>query len=194
MRKVILFMHISLDGFVCGPNGELDWATMTDDAMGEYMGNDLLKTVDTMFVGRVLFQGFEQYWPSVPMDPNNKPEMIAFAHWMADTPKIVFSNSLNEVKWKNSRLAKGSPAEEVKKLKSEPGGDIVIFGGASLSTIFAEQDLIDEYRFKLEPVILGSGRSLYKGFPAMRKLKLTHSKSFDSGVVALYYQPVRKAD
>ena len=132
MRKVILFMHVSLDGFVCGPHGELDWATMNDDAMGEYLMDDLQKTVDTMLVGRVLFQGFEQYWSEGPKNPDSHPKLIEFARWMENTAKIVFSKTLKEVKWKNSSIAKEEPVAELKRLKTEAGGDMVIFGGAKI--------------------------------------------------------------
>jgi dihydrofolate reductase len=191
MRKVILFMHVSLDGFVCGPNDEMDWTTMNDDKIGEFLIPDLQRTVDTMLVGRVLYQGFEQFWPTVPENPKSRPELVEFAHWMADTPKVIFSNTLKEVKWKNSSLAKADPATTVHQMKKEPGGDMVIFGGASLAAHFAKNNLIDEYRIKLEPVVLGKGKSLYKDITDRVKLKLIKSKSFDSGVTGLYYEVVK---
>jgi dihydrofolate reductase len=191
MRKVILFMHVSLDGYVCGPQDELDWATMTDDKIGEFLIPDLQKTVDTMLVGRKLYQGFEQYWPSVPENPKSPPEMVEFAHWMADTPKVVFSNTLKEVKWKNSRLANTDPSVTVQKMKQEPGGDMVIFGGAALAAHFVKNNLIDEYRIKLEPIVLGKGKSLFRDVTERVKLNLIKSKAFDSGVVGLYYQVIK---
>lgn len=191
MRKVILFMHVSLDGFVCGPQDEMDWTTMDDDAIGEFLIPDLQKTVDTMLVGRVLFQGFEQYWPTVPENPASKPELVAFAKWMADTPKLVFSNTLREVKWKNSRLAESSPTNTVEQLKKEKGGDMVLFGGASLAAHFVKNNLIDEFRIKLEPVILGKGKSLYQNLSSRVRLKLIRSKTFSSGVAGLYYEVIK---
>jgi dihydrofolate reductase len=192
MRKVILFMHVSLDGFVCGPNGELDWATMTDDAMGRYLASDLLTTVDTMLVGRKLFEGFASYWPSAANDPANPKELVDFAHWMEDTPKIVFSKSQSTIGWKNAVLAKGTPAEEVARLKQQPGGDMVIFGGAEIIAEFTRQNLVDEYRLKLEPVVLGKGKRLFEDVNERMKLKLVKEKSFESGVVGLYYEVIRK--
>jgi dihydrofolate reductase len=187
MRKVILFMHLSLDGFVCGPHDELDWATMNDDEIGKFLIPELQKTVDTMLVGRVLYQGFEQYWPAVPKDPKAPPELVEFAQWMDDTPKVVFSNTLKEVKWKNSRLAKSDPVSTVQQLKKEPGGDMVIFGGAALAAFFTKNNLVDEYRLKLEPVVLGKGKPLFKDLNERVKLKLIRSKAFESGVTGLYY-------
>jgi dihydrofolate reductase len=191
MRKVILFMHVSLDGFVCGSQDEMDWCTMNDDKMGAYLVSDLKTTVDTMLVGRKLYQGFEQYWPSVPQNPKSPAELVALAHWIADTPKVVFSNTLKEVNWKNSSLAKEDPILTVQRMKQEPGGDMVIFGGASTSAFFAGHHLIDEYRIKLEPYILGKGKSLYGEILERVHLKLIKSKIFDSGVAGLYYQVIR---
>lgn len=184
-------MHVSLDGFVCGPQDEMDWTTMDDDAIGEFLIPDLQKTVDTMLVGRVLFQGFEQYWPTVPENPASKPELVAFAKWMADTPKLVFSNTLREVKWKNSRLAESSPTNTVEQLKKEKGGDMVLFGGASLAAHFVKNNLVDEFRIKLEPVILGTGKSLYQNLSSRVRLKLIRSKTFSSGVAGLYYEVIK---
>jgi dihydrofolate reductase len=191
MRKVILFMHVSLDGFVCGPQDELDWATMDDDKMGQFMGEDLLKTVDTMLVGRKLFQGFEQYWPSVPENPKSPQELVDFAHWMADTPKVVFTHTLKEVKWKNSRIAQSDPSATVHQLKKEAGGDMVIFGGAELAAHFTKNNLIDEFRIKLEPIVLGKGKPLFKDIQQRVRLKLVKSKVFESGVAGLYYEVIK---
>jgi dihydrofolate reductase len=191
MRKVILFMHVSIDGFVCGPNDEMDWVTMNDDKIGEYLIPELQKTVDMMLVGRVLYQGFQQYWPTVPENPNSPAELVEFAHWMIDTPKVVFSNTLKELNWKNSSLAPADPATTVRLLKQEPGGDMVIFGGASLASHFVKNNLVDEYRIKLEPIVLGEGKSLYREIKERIKLKLIRAKSFGSGVTGLYYETIR---
>jgi len=185
-------MHVSLDGFVCGPAGEQDWMTMTDDEMGEYLVSDLRKTVDSMLVGRVLYQGFASFWPEMAKSKDAPQALVEFAQWMENTPKIVFSRSLDKVEWKNSSLAKKSPVEEVEELKKKPGGDMVIFGGAGIVAHFTEHNLVDEYRLKLEPVILGKGRPLFGDLGERRKLKLVHSKQFDSGVMGLYYQAIRQ--
>lgn len=188
MRKVILFMHMSLDGFVCGPNGEQDWMTLNDDSMGKHMAGELLETVDTILTGRVLYQGFASYWPTVPKNPANPKELVDFAHWMEKTPKIVFSKTLDKAEWANSMVVKSTPAEEVARLKQQPGGDMVIFGGASLAAAFTEKGLVDEYRIKLEPVVLGQGKPLFKQARNRMKLKLVKATPFGSGVVGLYYQ------
>lgn len=192
MRKLILFMHVSLDGFVCGPNGEQDWMTMNDDEVGKYLISDLQTTVDTMLVGRVLYQGFASVWPSIAADPANPKELIEFANWMENTPKIVFSKTLETVEWKNSSLAKGDLADEVAQLKQQPGGDMVVFGGAGFAAALTEQNLVDEYRIKLEPVVLGAGRPLFKNVSDRINLTVIKGKTFSSGVVGLYYQVNRK--
>ncbi len=184
-------MHMSLDGFVCGPDGEQDWMTMTDEEMGKYLGKDLLKTVDTMLVGRVLYQGFASYWPSVARSTEYPKELVEFAQWMEDTPKIVFTRTLNTVEWKNTRIANKGIVEEMADLKKQPGGDMVIFGGAGIVSAFTNLNIVDEYRIKLEPVVLGKGRSLFADVNERIRLELYHSKAFDSGVVGLYYRTIR---
>jgi dihydrofolate reductase len=195
MRKVILFMHLSLDGFIARPNGEMDWATMNDHEMGKYLIADLLSGVDSMLLGRVLYQGFEKTWPSVATSPSNPKELIDFAHWIEDSPKIVFSKTLERVEWKNSNLVKVKDnegiAEEISKLKQQPGKDMVLFGGARFAQTCVKLGLVDEYRLKLEPVVLGNGKSLFEDIKDRMNLKLTHSKTFNSMVIGLYYQPVK---
>jgi dihydrofolate reductase len=192
MRKVILFMAMSLDGFVGGPKGELDWENR-DPEVGRYLIPDLLSTVDTMLLGRVLFQGFEQAWPAMASNPSSPKEIVDFAHWVEDSPKIVFSKTLDKVGWKNSRLVSAKSnediANEVKKLKEHSNGDMVVFGGARFAQTLAQLGLIDEYRIKLQPVALGNGLSLFKDVRV--NLNLIKSQMFKSGVVALYYQPTK---
>lgn len=190
-------MHVSLDGFIARPNGELDWATRDDETMGKYLIGDLLSTVDTMLLGRVLYQGFASYWPAAATNPSTPKDLIDLAHWIVNSPKIVFSKTLEKAEWKNSRLVKvkdhHDPAGEVAKLKQQPGGDMVVFGGARLAQTFTELGLIDEYRLKLEPVVLGSGKPLFKNIKDRINLRLLKAKTFDSGVVGLYYEPDKKA-
>jgi len=192
MRNIILFMVVSLDGFVCGPDGELDWENR-DEEVSRYLIPDLLRTVDTMLLGRVLYQGFEQAWPAMAKDPSSPKDLVDFAHWIEDSPKMVFSKTLETVGWKNTSLVsvrdENDIVQEVKKLKQQPGGDMVLFGGARLAQTFVKLDLIDEYRFKLQPVVLGHGIPLFQDIKDRMNLNLIASKTFDSGVVGLSYQP-----
>lgn len=127
--------------------------------------------------------------------PSMPKEIVDFAHWIEDTPKVAFSTTLDSVGWKNSRLVRVKAdhdiAAEVRKLKQTPGGDMVVFGGARLAQTLAALDLIDEYRFKLEPVLLGNGYRLFQDVKGTAGLELTHSKVFKSGVMGLYYQRKR---
>jgi dihydrofolate reductase len=191
MRKVILFMHVSLDGFVCGPKGEQDWMTMNDDEMGRFLANDFQKTADTILTGRILYEGFASYWPKAAQGPAMPAELVSFAKWMEDTHKVVFSRTLKKAEWANSTLAQADPVEEVARLKKQKGGDMIIFGGAGIVSYFTSKDLVDEYRLKLEPVILGTGKPLFRDMPGRQHLKLLLSKQFASGVVGLYYQRIR---
>lgn len=133
MRKVKLQMQVTVDGFVCGPNGEIDWVVFNwDDVLKNYI-TELTNSVDAMLMGRVLYQGMSQYWPSAAVDTNH-PEN-EFAHIMNEMPKVVFSKTLTTVEW-NARLAEGTIEEEVTKLKQQPGKDMIIYGGASIVSSF----------------------------------------------------------
>jgi dihydrofolate reductase len=191
MRKVILFMVYSIDGFVGGSKGELDWEDRDEEVSRDFV-NDMLSTVDIMLLGRVLYQGFEQAWPAMAADPSSPKEIVDFAHWIEDTPKIVFSKTLDKIGWKNSRLISVNSdediAREVSKLKQQPGGDMVVFGGARFAQTLVQLGLIDEYRLKVQPVALGGGLPLFNG---RVNLKVIKSKAYKSGVVGIYYQPAK---
>ena len=191
MRRLILFMVLSLDGFVGGPNGEMDWENR-DPQVGMEMSTPLINTIDTILIGRVLYKGFEQAWPAMATNPTSPKELVDFANWIENSQKVVFSNTLKAVLWKNARIVPATSdddiVKEVTRLKQGEGKDMVVFGGARLAQTLSRLGLIDEYRFKLQQVALGSGLQLFKG---KTNLKLVKSKEFKSGVIGLYYQPVR---
>ena len=187
MRTVILAMQISLDGFVGGPKGEMDWVTlseeMDDDALPE-----LMERADTCLIGRSLYQGFASYWPTAPAtNPNLSKSEIKFSSWIERAQKVVFSSTLDKADWNNSRLVRSDPAAEVRRLKQQPGKDMVIFGGARLAQEFVRLDLVDEYGLVVNPVLLGQGLALFKDVPAQRRLKLVSSTVYQAGAVALRY-------
>lgn len=186
MRNVIALMHISLDGFAAGPNGEMDWIT-TDEEIFQDVTN-LLDTVDTAIYGRVTYQMMESYWPTVPADPSSTEHDIQHAHWVENVRKIVFSRSLEKVEWNNTRLVKEHIAEEMSKLKQQPGQNMMIFGSPSIVHTFLHLGLIDEFRINVNPVILGNGIPMFKDVKDAMKLKLFTAKTFHSGVVGLHYQ------
>ncbi len=195
MRKVIAFMHMSLDGFVSRPNGEMDWVTTKDEDIGKYLIGDLFTTMDTMLLGRNLYQGFEQYWPGVTTNPNAPAQMAEFARWIEDSRKIVFSSRQQQFTWQHSELVVVKNDQEiattVHRLKQQPGANMVVFGGARMAQTLVQLNLIDEYRIKMEPVVLGKGAPLFTSLENKMNLQLVRSKAFSSGVVALHYEPVR---
>ena len=190
MRKVSLLMHVSLDGFVQGPNEwEMDWISY-DEELEKY-AKDILNTVDTVMWGRVTYEGMAAYWPTVSANPSSSKYEIDHAQWLDNTLKIIFSKSLTKVEWSNSRLVHDHIADEVAELKRQPGKDMIIIGSPRLAHTFMQLGLIDEYRINVNPVVLGGGVPLFKDIRDRIKLKLLDSKNFRSGVVGLHYQTVR---
>ena len=185
-RKLISLMHVSLDGFAAGPNGELEWG-IVDEETYQHVA-DLLRTVDTALYGRVTYHMMESYWPTVPADPASTALELQHAHWVEKVQKIVFSRTLESVTWNNTRLIKENIAEEVGKLKQQPGEDLMIFGSPRITHTLMHLGLIDEYRINVNPVVLGSGTPLFKDIKDRVHLRLLETKTFHSGVVGLHYR------
>ena len=179
MRKVILGMNVTLDGYVSGPNGELDWAfrTMSPD-MGEWV-TDLLRGVDTILLGRITYLQQAATWPS------QTGEMADLLNRHA---KVVFSKQLTSLEWNNSRLATADVAEEIARLKQQPGKNISVSGGATIAQSLSRLGLIEEYNLVMHPVALGSGKPLFKDLAQPLNLKLVSTKTFASGAIGLTYQ------
>ncbi|WP_160724955.1 dihydrofolate reductase family protein [Bacillus sp. USDA818B3_A] len=191
MRKLVLFLHASLDGFVEGPNGEMDIGWVSYDADFEKHSKNILSTADTVIWGRGTYQMMHSYWTSVPSDPSASQHERNHAEWIEKTEKIVFSTTLEKVEWNNSRLVKENVEEEIKNLKQQPGKDMVILGSPGLAHYLMQLDLIDEYKITVSPVLIGSGLPLFQGLMERVNLKLIENKTFDSGAIALVYQTVR---
>jgi dihydrofolate reductase len=189
MRKVILSNSVTLDGFFEGPNKELDWH-IVDGEIREY-AIDLLSKVDALLFGRVTYQLMADYWPAAATNPSTPKSDLEIADKMNNLPKIVFSKTLQEVKWNNSRLVKENIAEEISKMKQQPGKDMVIFGSGSIVSTFMQHGLIDEYRIIVNPIVLGNGNPLFKGINGKQNLKPLNTKVFDSGIVILFYEPAQ---
>jgi dihydrofolate reductase len=186
MRKVIAFMHVSLDGFTTGPNGELEWAIVDEEL--ETAVDGLFKTVDTALYGRVTYLGMESYWPTMLTDPSARPRDIEHARWVDNVSKIVFSRTLSHVSWNHTRLVKDQIVEEIRSLKQQPGLDLMIFGSPGLTHTFMHLGLVDEYRIFLNPIVLGGGIPLFQDIKDTTKLKLVEATTFQAGVVGLHYQ------
>ena len=180
MRKLFWQMNVTLDGFMEGPNRELDFTAGFEDQDFDRYASDMLKSIDAVLLGRRTYELFADYWPSA-----TGPD----ADRLNELPKIVFSRTLEEVDWNNSRLVADNVAEEVAKLKQEPGKDLALFGSADLAATFIRLGLIDEYRILVTPVVLGSGTPMFRDVNERIALKLLKAATWSSGMVALDYQP-----
>jgi dihydrofolate reductase len=186
MRKVVLLMHVSLDGFVAGPNGELEWIVAEGEVHDHVQRR--IDGVDTAIYGRVTYEMMEGYWPGVPENPESSPEELKHASWYLNAKKIVFSRTLGSVERPNTLVIKDNIREEITALKDQPGGDIMIFGSPSIAQEFMRLGLIDEYRIQLNPMVIGEGIPMYKGLTNPFGLKFVDATTFDSGVIALHYE------
>jgi dihydrofolate reductase len=186
MRKLISFMHVSLDGFVAGPSGEMDWIIMDEEIFRDAI--DLAATTDTALYGRKTYQMMEGYWPGVLTNPNSTTLERCHAAWIENIHKIVFSKTLQNVEWNNTRLIKENVAEKISRLKQKQGKSMMIFGSPKLTHSFMRMNLIDEYRLNVNPVVLGSGIPFFENIDHTIDLRLLKTKKFNSGVVGFFYE------
>lgn len=193
MRNILTTTWVTLDGFIAGPHGEMDWiGDIYDEAMGQYE-SELVSQADTLLLGRVTYQSFAGSWPHVPDSPGASEGEKAYARQLNAIRKIVFSRTLEGVEWNNSTLRKEVVPEEIKQWKQEPGRDMLIYGSTSLIQTLTNHGLIDEYQVLVHPVIVGGGKPLFQNIEHQVKLKLVNMKKHPSGVVVLSYQPREKA-
>jgi dihydrofolate reductase len=193
MRKVIALIHLSLDGFAAGPNDELDWIAY-DDELEKY-AHSMHAIADAVIWGRRTYQGMASYWLTVPGDPASTPAAFEHARWLDSATKIVVSRTLDRIEWnhaKNTVLIRDNIAEEINKIKQQPGKDIWFIGSTMLAQTLMQLDLIDEYRININPTVLGRGKALFAGVTRKFPMKLLETRTFSSGVVALRYEPERK--
>jgi len=167
MRKIIWMMSVSLDGFMEGPNRELDWH-MVDDELHRHF-NEQLGAMGAFLDGRVTYELMAGFWPTADTDPSSTPLMVEFARIWRDMPKIVYSGTLERADW-NTTVVRDVVPEEVMELKAQPGGDLVL-GGADLAAAFLRHDLIDEYRVYVHPVIIGRGKPMFRPSDAKMDLR-----------------------
>ncbi len=184
MRKLKLQVQVSLDGCIAGPKGEMDWMVWNwDEELRAYI-DGLTHSFDTIVLGRKLAQGFIPHWAGVAANPDN-PE-VASGRKFSDTPKVVFTKTLDKADWGNTVLAKGDLAQEITALKNQAGKDIIVYGGAHFVASLIQNNLIDDYHFFVNPVALGSGMAIFK---QRTDFKLVQSTAFPCGIVAYHYQP-----
>ena len=184
MRKVIAAINMTLDGFCDHTAG------IADDELHQHY-NELLSQSGTILYGRITYQLMESYWPTLVVNPTGNKPMDEFAMIIQNIPKIVFSHTLTNVVWENSKLAKGGIKEEVLELRQQKGKDILA-GSPGLIAALTRLNLIDEYQLCVHPVILGSGLPLFKNINKKVILKLFKTKTFGSGSIVLYYKTARK--
>jgi len=186
MRKLKLQMQLSVDGFCGGPNGELDRMTWDwDDELKNYV-SDLTNSFDTILLGRKMTDGFVSHWTNIVENQPDSPEYKS-AKIFVDTPKIVFTKSLNESKWANTKLAKSDVKDEVKALKEKNGKDIIVYGGAEFVSSLVKNNLIDEYYLFINPAVIGKGLTIFNEVKSIFKLKLVESRSYECGIVLNKY-------
>jgi dihydrofolate reductase len=184
MRKLKLQVQMTVDGFVAGPEGQLDWMTQHDDGVIDRIVQ-ITDSSDTILLGRKMTDGFIKYWEGVQPE---SPE-YSFARKMVDTPKVVFSKTLKRVEGKNVRVETGDLVQAMNQLKGQRGKDIVVYGGATFVSELIEHDLIDELNIFVNPVAIGRGLRIFKDRKALR---LTGSKAYASGMVINTYAPAEK--
>ncbi len=181
-RTIVLDLAVSLDGFIEGINGETDWCIMD----GDMNFTDFLGSVDTILYGRKSYDLWGKYIPGNEASDMER-EIWELVH---SKKKYVFSKTLTKID--NIVIINDNIAEEINKLKKEPGKDIWLYGGASLITTFMNLGLVDEYRISVHPVILGAGKPLFTDIKQRQELKLVDTRRFSSGVVQLCYHPTKK--
>ncbi|HEX6077836.1 MAG TPA: dihydrofolate reductase family protein [Micromonosporaceae bacterium] len=183
MRKIIYMMSVSVDGFMEGPNREIDWHQVDEELHRHF--NEQLSVMGGFLSGRVTHELMAGFWPTADTDPSSTDSMREFAGIWRDMPKIVFSRTLERADW-NTTVVREFDAEEMKELKAQPGGDLVL-GGADLAVAFMRYDLIDEYRIYVHPVIIGRGKPMFQPSDFKADLRLTETRTFGNGVVLLRY-------
>jgi dihydrofolate reductase len=184
MRKLIASLQTSLDGFIEGPNGELDWAMAEDEETWREM-DETLSSVDTFILGRGMYPDYEQYWLALLANPSGTRNENAYARRADKIPHFVLSKTLDKVAWKTTRIIRD--VEEIRKMKQGPGKDMLTFGGATLVSSLMNLGLIDEVRLMVNPLILGRGKALFKDVKERHILKLIRAKPLKSGKIALVY-------
>jgi dihydrofolate reductase len=186
MRKLKLQTQVTIDGFVAGPDGDLDWMIWDWDEESKNYVWELNEPVDLILLGRKMSGGFISHWETQANDPETADR---FSRKMVDTPKIVFSETLETIEGKNVRLNETGLVEEITALKNADGGDIIAYGGAGFVRSLINNDLIDEYHLFINPVAIGRGMPIFTELEDRLKLKLVDARAFSCGIVDLYYKP-----
>lgn len=184
MRKIILWMSVSVDGYIEGPDRDISWH-LVDHELHAHL-NEELDRMSVFLHGRVTYQLMEGYWPTADADPDSSVTVKQFARIWRDKPKVAYSRTLERAGW-GTTIVRDVVAEEVAALKAEPGGDMSI-GGAGIAAEFMRQDLIDEFRVYVHPVVIGAGTPLFPPGGPKIDMTLIGTRTFGNGVVLLHYR------
>lgn len=185
MRKVISFMHISLDGFVAGPNGEMNWIRANEEIF-DYVGKRIKET-DTALYGRVTYQLMESYWPTAADQPNASNHDIEHSKWYKTAQKVVLSKTLKGDGLSNTQIISDNVADQINAIKQQAGSEILLFGSPMATHALIEQNLVDGYWLFVNPIVLGQGIPLFTGIKGKIKLNLVNTHQFACGVTELNY-------
>ncbi len=186
MRKIVLFMHTSLDGFVAGPKGEMDWINV-DEEIFDYAGQRT-NEADTALYGRVTYLMMENYWPTAADKPTATKHDIKHSRWYNKVAKVVLSKSMQGENLKNTTIISDNIQGNINKIKQKEGNDIIIFGSPRAAHSLMKFNLIDDYWLFVNPIILGNGIPLFCNTEKITRLKLKATNAFSSGVVCLHYE------
>jgi dihydrofolate reductase len=187
MRKLKLQVQMSIDGFISGPEGEMDWMVMDWSTDIQHYVSELTESIDTILLGRNLAAGFIPHWADVAADKNNPEKAVGETY--TELRKIVFSSSLIESNWKNTEVERGNFVTRIEALKQEAGKkDMIVYGGGQFVSSLVREHLIDEFHLFLNPAILGKGLPIFRESPSMQKLQLIDTKQFECGIVLLVYK------
>lgn len=193
MRKIISFMHISLDGFVAGPNGEMNWIKV-DQEIFDHVGKRISET-DTALYGRVTYQMMENYWPTAADKPNATKHDIEHSTWYSKSHKVVLSKTMNATCLTNTKIISDNLPDQINELKKSHNSnnkDILLFGSPTATHSLMEQNLIDGYWLFVNPIILGKGIPLFANVKDKIKLNMVTTRPFSCGVTELNYAVERE--
>lgn len=180
MRKLKLQVQMTLDGYIVGLDGEMDWLTLNwDDALKEYV-KEITASIDCIVLGRKLAQGFIPHWAANPNEEG--------AEVFNPTKKVVFTQTLEHSEWDNTVLAKGDIVDEITKLKKQDGKEMIAYGGVTFVSNLIRHNLIDEFHLFINPVVIGKGLSIFKEVEQKQNLIFVQSTAFDCGIVVLHYK------
>lgn len=185
MRKIISFMHISLDGFVAGPNGEMNWIKV-DEELFDHVGKRISEG-DTAIYGRVTYQMMENYWPTAGDKPGASTHDIEHSKWYNNVNKVVISKTMKDTALSNTTIISDNVSDRINEIKHQPGKEILLFGSPTATHSLIQLNLIDGYWLFVNPIILGQGIPLFVDIKDKIKLKLLTTQQFTSGVTELNY-------